>query len=236
MSTKRLSRCSVILAVLGGFAGCHGGGLAAPSPEDGAAPADGLPPKPPFPDAAIKVPSDGPPLGADADSAGIDAGDVTTCVPGRAVACACTDGRAGAQICNDEERFSPCQCVQDERLTRLRNGFVGQWRGTVTTPWAGPYPVAVDFMANGHYSAHCQQPGCVAFYYGSDDDSPRKVYELQDIRSDNKGQGEITFWFSTGNTNRGELRSIALSADLGTLQFEAWKGDSGPLTFDLHRQ
>jgi hypothetical protein len=164
------------------------------------------------------------------------AGPVPACVPGRAVSCACADGRSGAQLCDDEGRFSPCQCADDARLARLKNGVVGHWRGTVTTPWVPPYQVVVELTGSGHYSAHCQDKDCVAFYYGSDADSPEKVYDIQDVRADNKGQGEIAFWFNTGNTNRGELRSILLGPELDTLTFAAWETGYGPLTFELRRQ
>jgi hypothetical protein len=32
------------------------------------------------------------------------------CVPGASAACACTDGRMGAQICGEDGRFAPCVC------------------------------------------------------------------------------------------------------------------------------
>ena len=34
------------------------------------------------------------------------------CVPGQSVECACTDGRKGAQSCNDRGAFDPCLCQQ----------------------------------------------------------------------------------------------------------------------------
>ena len=35
------------------------------------------------------------------------------CVPGQSVACACTDGRSGAQLCaTDGRAYGPCQCTQ----------------------------------------------------------------------------------------------------------------------------
>jgi hypothetical protein len=39
---------------------------------------------------------------------------VTECVPGRAEACTCTDGRTGAQTCMEHEHFGPCNCVTSE--------------------------------------------------------------------------------------------------------------------------
>lgn len=37
--------------------------------------------------------------------------DLSACVPGRAVPCACSDGRTGAQTCRDDRVFAPCVCT-----------------------------------------------------------------------------------------------------------------------------
>ncbi|MBK6531806.1 MAG: VCBS repeat-containing protein [Deltaproteobacteria bacterium] len=39
------------------------------------------------------------------------------CVDGMSVACACVDGRTGAQVCLPEGRFGPCLCVQPDAAT-----------------------------------------------------------------------------------------------------------------------
>jgi hypothetical protein len=39
------------------------------------------------------------------------------CVAGRSVACACTDGRDGAQVCRADGTFGPCECT----MTAARN-------------------------------------------------------------------------------------------------------------------
>jgi len=124
---------------------------------------------------------------------------------------------------------------QDDRLARLRKAVQGSWTGTVSTPWKPPYPVTMTFFVNGTYSARCTQPDCVAMYYGTDDDSPEKRYDIQDLRSDDKGRGEVVFYFGPGNTNGGELRGMEVSGDGNALSFEAWKGTSGPLKFSLRR-
>jgi hypothetical protein len=167
-------------------------------------------------------------------STGGGAATPAACVPGTSLGCACTDGRKGAQICNGQGRFDACVCA-DERLLRLRKGVLATWNGTVTTPWVKPYSVTMTFFADGHYSARCLQPNCVAMYYGSDADSAEKRYDIQDVRADDKGAGEITFWFNPGNTNGGQLRNIDLSVDGSSLAFDAWKGDYGPLHFALRR-
>lgn len=48
-----------------------------------------------------------------------DASDavVPTCVPGMSIACACVDGRMGAQVCRSDFTYSPCQCVAPDAGT-----------------------------------------------------------------------------------------------------------------------
>ncbi len=159
-----------------------------------------------------------------------------TCVPGASVPCACIDGHSGAQVCNAAGRFEACVCA-DERLAQLRKGVLGNWMGTVATPWGPPYQVGMTFFTDGHYGARCLlgPPGCVAFYYGSDEDSPEKRYTIEDVRADGKGDGEIIFWFSPMDTNAGVLRNMEISPDGGQLSFDAYKGEYGPLQFRLSR-
>lgn len=49
----------------------------------------------------------------------IDASDVVvpTCVPGMSIACACVDGRMGAQVCRSDFSYSPCQCTPPDAGT-----------------------------------------------------------------------------------------------------------------------
>lgn len=48
-----------------------------------------------------------------------DASDVVvpTCVPGMSIACACVDGRMGAQVCRSDFTYSPCQCAAPDAGT-----------------------------------------------------------------------------------------------------------------------
>lgn len=48
-----------------------------------------------------------------------DASDVPvpTCVPGMSIACACVDGRMGAQVCRSDFTYSPCQCAAPDAGT-----------------------------------------------------------------------------------------------------------------------
>jgi hypothetical protein len=38
-------------------------------------------------------------------------GGGSSCAPGQSVACACTDGRMGAQVCESDHSFGPCTCT-----------------------------------------------------------------------------------------------------------------------------
>jgi hypothetical protein len=127
----------------------------------------------------------------------------------------------------------------DDVLARIRAGMVGHWHGTVTTPWAPVYEVNVEFDMDGHYSAHCADAACnVAFYYGVDDDSPLKTYEVFDAYANGEGRGRIWIYFGNGSsyTNIDGLDHIALSTDLSSLRFEFWHQLTyGPLIFELAR-
>jgi hypothetical protein len=120
-------------------------------------------------------------------------------------------------------------------FTELEAGIVGTWGGCVTTPWIAPYPVIVTFRADGTYRARTLAEGDIvepAFYYGTDEDSPQKRYAVNDLQDNLKGVGQIDIVFWEDNTNRGELRNIALMDD--QLEFEFFhRGQYGPLTFRL---
>lgn len=54
------------------------------------------------------------------DSGGASGGEdggVSACVPGRSVACVCTDGSNGAQVCEDDGTFGACTCVTPDAGT-----------------------------------------------------------------------------------------------------------------------
>ena len=49
---------------------------------------------------------------------GVSASCVNTCIPGKTEACACTDGRVGAQICRGNGTFEPCSCTLSQDAGR----------------------------------------------------------------------------------------------------------------------
>jgi hypothetical protein len=170
-------------------------------------------------------------------------GDMPRCIPWQTFACTCPSGQRGEKVCQVDGTFGPCICPnvdagswEQQELARLRRGIVGTWLGTQTNPWNNPgCATKIQFEANGHYSAHSPNDACVVFYYGSNDDSAEKTYQLDDVLANGEGHGEIEIWFSRGVTNRGELRHLFLSADENELRFETWKDMYGPLVFTLKR-
>jgi hypothetical protein len=175
-------------------------------------------------------------LGGNGDSGGVAGMAVPRCVPGQSIACVCTDSTQGAQVCQADGTYASCVCT-DTAFEQLRQAMVGTWLGQDSNPWTEPYTVQITFSADGHYSGHCAQPSCPApvFYYGLDDDSPLKTYEIRDIHTDGTGGGRIAILWDESYTDLRELDMITPSPDLTQLHFEFWNGDYGPVVFDLTR-
>ena len=131
----------------------------------------------------------------------------------------------------------------EAELDRIDAAIVGDWYGVVTLQTDPPYEVSASFRADGGYSARCEKatPGCcVAFNYGTDDDTELKHYELFGI--DRRGAyGEIDIAFRDGSTYyppawQGELRSVQIDATGDRLRFDFYQSDMyPPIEFDLER-
>jgi hypothetical protein len=166
------------------------------------------------------------------------------CVLGQSIACACADGHQGAQVCGLDGTYAPCVCRtsldggswEQQQLAKLRKGVLGTWVGTQTNPWQAACSTTMTFDAGGHYTAHSTGEACIVFYYGTNDDSPEKIYDLNDIQADGKGSGSLAIYFRPGDTNLGVLDHIVLSDDENQLSFECRKDGYGPLVFSLTRQ
>jgi hypothetical protein len=157
------------------------------------------------------------------------------CTLGRTLACTCDNGLQGSRICLASLAWSDCACGTDA-LIRVKNGVIGTWAGTATTPWTPAYKVAFTFDSYSHYSARSINASYVALYYGTDDDSPEKQYSIVDIQANGDANGTIAVFFSPGDTNSDTLFGIALSADLNRLKFQVMhNGAYGPLQYDLQR-
>ncbi len=121
-------------------------------------------------------------------------------------------------------------------LEKIQESFIGNWVGTVTTPWIDPYSVEVEFKSNGTYSARNTSSNGPAFYYGSDDDSESKTYQIYDLYANGQAIANITLYFWPGNVNYSKLDFIELSDNNNKLVFEYWhRSEYGPVTFELTR-
>jgi hypothetical protein len=157
------------------------------------------------------------------------------CSPGQTLSCMCNNGLQGAQICLPSLRYSECGCGTDA-LMRVKNGVIGTWTGTATTPWVPPYRVTFNFDSYGHYSAKSLDGAEPALYYGTDIDSPLKHYTISDIQADGDAIGSIDIVFDSNSVDHDELKGIALSTDLNHLKFYFMHaGTYGPLQYDLRR-
>jgi len=133
----------------------------------------------------------------------------------------------------------------DAALAHLKSGFPGHWQGVVTTPWVPPYDVTLTFGADGSYSGACRWSSnmcCVAFYYGTDDDTSLKQYALDTVTAAGVVGGPIDIIYDyqaagyAESGYQGDLRRVELDATGNRLRFEFWYGGQyGPLKFDLVR-
>jgi hypothetical protein len=132
----------------------------------------------------------------------------------------------------------------DAAAERITAGIVGEWYGIVTTPWTQPYAVTLSFRVDGSYSGECiwsSNQCCRAFYYGTDDDSDLKRYELEGLTLDGEGYGSIDIVFGSPDAYyesglQGALESVELDATLARLRFDFMYDNYGPLAFDLERR
>ncbi len=154
------------------------------------------------------------------------------CVAGSTLSCTCDNGLSGTIICLPDGTYSECGCGTPA-LMRIRNGVIGTWTGTATA-FGDTWPVTFTFDSYTHYSAKSLQAGITALYYGSDDDSPLKTYDITDVQANGDATGTIVIYFSANDTNLENLQGIELSADGSRLHFYFMHdGAYGPLTYDL---
>ena len=175
--------------------------------------------------------------GGDAGSDSGGTGGVPSCIPGQTSACACTDGRDGAQICDDTGRYGPCECT-DPEIVRLRRAIIGNWAGTRTSPWDGTHGVRLTFQDDGTWRAQCDDD-CFVFYYGGYEVDPENGYTLSNVNDDGLATGRLRVsWGAEDSTQWGDLRVLTISDDETELRFEWWRtwgGEYGPLEFELGR-
>jgi hypothetical protein len=140
--------------------------------------------------------------------------------------------------------IAPPAQTPDEKFAAAVSGIVGSWHGVVTTPWVDPYEVTAEFGADGHYSAKCianSDDCCVAFYYGTDKDTPIKTYTIEDATLSGNVTGTIAIAFDYGTFFdtpgwQGELSHVEIDADGNRARFDFETSDGyGPVHFELER-
>ena len=171
-------------------------------------------------------------------------GGVPTCMPGQSVSCLCADGRTGAQVCRSDSTLGECICpVPDggpwevQQLARLRRGIVGRWTGLQHNPWdfiTGPCTCTVSFSAT-NYTGHSIGDRCTVFNWGTNMDSPLKIYGIDSASPEGVGKGRLTLFWDAGTTNEADILDLNLSNDENELQFKVMYAGSGPLEFSLKR-
>lgn len=131
-----------------------------------------------------------------------------------------------------------------ELLAGIQAAMPGRWEGLATSPWTTPYRVELSFTADGHYSGRCTEVSsdcCLAFYYGSDDDTPIKRYRVEDATLSGNVFGEIDIAFAYDDEYglpawQGELSHIQRDASGNGLRFSFATSDGyGPVEYDLRR-
>lgn len=118
----------------------------------------------------------------------------------------------------------------------LRDGVVGRWSGCVTAPSTPPFWVDLQLRADGTYSARTDESfdgsSVTSTYPGTNQESPFKTYEVNDIQADMEGIGQMdVVWAYDVAGTRLQLQNIRLMGD--ELRFEL--GSSQPMTFRLKR-
>jgi hypothetical protein len=139
-------------------------------------------------------------------------------VPGST--CLCTDG--------------VFRCVPATAAPAVQAALVGKWQGTVTPPFAGPYPTTLWIYPDGTYWTEGASGVSSTFYYGGDGPSPdRRIMVLSS--SDRVGAvAEVAIEFTSPTPSIGELS--ALVAGDTVLQFAyspSWTGDSCNTPFEV---
>jgi hypothetical protein len=160
-------------------------------------------------------------------------------------------GARGAPTCAyPTVDFSPSDWVAppaqtpEVKFAAVVSGIVGSWHGVVTTPWTPPYEVIARFDGDGHYSASCVYSSdvcCIAFYYGTDEDTPIKTYTIDDATLSGNVTGTINIAFGYDGffdtpAWQGELSHLELDADGNRAHFDFNRSDGyGPVHFELER-
>jgi hypothetical protein len=83
--------------------------------------------------------------------------------------------------------------------------------------------------------------GCIAFYYGTDEDTELKQYRIENLNIDGIVSGEIDVAFDYGSEYglpawQGLIEELQIDAAAQRMTFDFWRDDGyGPVSFDLWR-
>ncbi len=124
-----------------------------------------------------------------------------------------------------------------EKLKELKANLPGYYLGTMETPWTEPYQIALHIDENGNYSAYNVDTDAIpAFYYGTDNDSPAKYIQLDNISVGGKASGTILIFFEHSTENIDQIKNLSFSEDYSELSFEMFHHNQyGPLKASLNR-
>lgn len=121
------------------------------------------------------------------------------------------------------------------RLDGVLQVIVGQWHGIVSTPWfpRQQFEADIEFRADGRYVSRCTaDPKCLAFCYGTPDDTELKRYRIDATLRSVFGEIDVPFG-SRGDYYlprwQGLLNQIERDAAGQRLRFEFTAGSDGQI-------
>jgi hypothetical protein len=110
--------------------------------------------------------------------------------------------------------------------------MVGEWTGTRSTPWDAVHPLTIIFFDSGRYSiatGDCASPT----YYGETCSEHLLSWRL-DTGTSAQAEGEFVLAYEGSlATSIAWMKHVRVAA--GTLSFDLWRGEYGPIHFELER-
>jgi hypothetical protein len=164
---------------------------------------------------------------------------VTGCVVEDGTTCGCPAGQTGISRCSADGGPVECVCpgtTEFELLKWYQAAIVGNWAGEANTPWTPTYGVRFRFDSDGRYSAFSDDGSVPALYYGTDDDDPRKTFDLDDIKANGASAGSIVILFPSGNAVTDTIKTLTITPDGATLKMTVYHNvQFGPISYNLKR-
>lgn len=127
-------------------------------------------------------------------------------------------------------------------LDEIRAAMVGKWVGNADSPWQGAINVEFTFNELGRYTSralsmeHKYHTYTPALYRGTDSDSEFKIFKIDDISYSGNVTGRLQIYFAdSGTTNVDNIKFLKFSKDQSVMTFELWRGNYGPIKYNLTR-